>query len=238
MEWLLWSESRTDSLEVKLVISSVLRYHAGILTEVHTWAICLMYYNLNTDWPQVPVGPLILTMPLSLLTEIYGNFRIPWIPHVGLDEPGALLRAYLLSHLPPPMLHYPPYVILNMPSSWKLSFWRTQSLTGMLREANHYPQFSWISPNLCELYTFNYIPPIIVSTEKGWKVSMVGLITSSVYPCLLSIIPQGYKRGIFLLLKCQELSLCTISSSFLWWYLLCTLSWSHDGWWSAREKLV
>lgn len=124
VEWLQRSESRTDSLRGKIgCFWGFLRYHAGgSFTEVQTWAICCVYCSLSSAWPQVSAGPLILTVPLSLLTEIYGSFRIPWIPHVGLEELGALLWTYLSSHLPPPMLHYSPYVILNMPSSWTLSF--------------------------------------------------------------------------------------------------------------------
>lgn len=70
-----------------------------------------------------------------------------------------------------------------------------KSLTNLPREANNRPQFSWISPYLCEY--FNYIPPVLVSTlgrdgkyiPWGWLPLLCPLFS---FPSSLRAIRNGF----------------------------------------------
>lgn len=177
MEWMPWSESRTESLRGEIVHYWIfLRYHAVSFTGVHTWVV----FTAPGYW---------LTLGLCRSVDSHSATRFsPWYIRELLESlkttcrPGALLWASLLSHFPLPTSHYSPYIILDMPSNSQRSFYRIQPFTGMLREANHYPQVSLDFPkSIWTIYLHLYTSNCSFYPKNGWKVSTLGLIISSLY---------------------------------------------------------
>lgn len=218
MAWSGWYGLET---EVKLVISVLYRCHTDSSADVHTWAIYPIHCNLCTD-PSFCRSIDSHCTTLSSNGKAYGNFWIPCIPHVSLDKTRALLWTLLLSHLPPPMLKFSPYIILSMLSNSKQS-----ELTGIYREANHYAQFSWNSPYLGE--HSNDIPPILLFTLRKME-SKLGLIPLPYpvffFPSCLRTTRDGFfsHSGTMSTFLMYHILLIFVMAS-----VLCSLSWNHDG---------
>lgn len=121
-------------------------------------------------WPQASAGPLILTMSFYLLIETCGNFWISRIPHVGLDEPGDLVQAHLLSYLPLPVLPMSCWTC-HQAESRVPSVHRHAQGSKPLTHFLDFPISVWI----LQLYTSNSS----FHPEKAQEVSTLGLITSS-----------------------------------------------------------
>lgn len=143
MECPVYSESRTVSLRDKTAHFVLLRSCAAFFTEVHTEPFAL--YTATS----------ILTP--GLCRSIDPHDSIPyshWDIWELLDSQNIPRRPWWarsfasgLSVEPPPSTNVALFSLCHFehPISWKQSSWKTQPLTGMPREANHYPHFSWIT---------------------------------------------------------------------------------------------
>lgn len=121
--------------EVKLIISALYRCHTSSFAEVHTWVICSIHCNLCTDPRSLQVHWLSWCHSLywgvrELLDSLNIMCRPWWTMSFALDSSIESPSSC--------MLHYSPCIILNIPPSWQQSSWRSQPLTGILWEANHY----------------------------------------------------------------------------------------------------
>lgn len=210
MEWLVLS----DGSHCHLSFITDKTGHFCILrlisfAEIHTWAMCPIHYNL-----------FVLTPSLHRSLDPCGSHWDTW---VLLDSPNTTCRPWWARSLALGLLVVEPlsnnvafFCLCYVEHTGRLKV----ELLEVLVFHRHVQGSNPLSPTfldfpmslrICELHTFNSS----FHPERGWKVSTLGLITSSLYPFLLSIIPQGFKEWIFLLPVCQELSLCSVSSSFL-----------------------